>query len=87
MKYHRAEDILPERLVAELQEYIQGSYLYIPSPKGSRRSWGELSGCRKDLARRNDQIKQAFKQGQTLEELADRYYLSVSTIRKIVYSK
>ena len=87
MKYHRAEDILPERLVAELQEYIQGSYLYIPASKGNRRGWGELSGCRQELAQRNAQIRQAFQQGEPLEALADRYYLSVSTIRKIVYSK
>lgn len=85
MKYLRAEDVLPDRLVAELQEYVQGSYLYIPAPKGTRRGWGELSGCRAELIQRNAQIKLAFQQGETLEALADRYYLSVSTIRKIVY--
>ena len=87
MKYNRAEDILPVELVVELQQYVQGGYLYIPAPNGSRRGWGELSGCRADLAQRNARIKLAFKQGQTLEELAERFYLSVSTIRKIVYSK
>ncbi len=87
MKYWRAEDLLPAWLIQELQQYIKGGYLYIPTPQGTRRAWGEVSGSREDLARRNEQIRQQFAQGQTIEALADDYYLSVYTIRKIVYSK
>ena len=87
MKYHRAEDILPASLIKELQQYVQGGYLYIPAPPGTRKGWGENSGSRAELARRNGLIKQQFDQGATLEELAQRYYLSVYTIRKIVYRK
>lgn len=87
MKYWRAEELLPAQFVRELQQYVQGGYLYIPAPQGTRRGWGEVSGSRENLARRNEQIRQRFAQGQTIEALADDYYLSVYTIRKIVYHK
>lgn len=33
MKYANASDVLPDALIHELQKYIHGSYLYIPSPE------------------------------------------------------
>ena len=87
MKYWRADDLLPAQLIQELQQYVKGGYLYIPTPQGTRRGWGEVSGSREDLARRNEQIRQRFALGQTIEALAEDYYLSVYTIRKIVYRK
>jgi hypothetical protein len=33
--------ILPDNLVREIQKYIQGEYLYIPSEPGKRKKWGE----------------------------------------------
>ena len=31
MKYINAKILLPARLVKELQEYIQGGYIYVPA--------------------------------------------------------
>ena len=31
MRYRNAGDLLPEALVKELQRYVQGEYLYIPT--------------------------------------------------------
>lgn len=53
MKYVNAKVLLPDRLVEELQGYIQGGYLYIPAAKEQHKCWGELSGYRKELQQRN----------------------------------
>lgn len=85
MKYINANEILPDMLVKELQKYVQAGYIYVPA-KG-RKSWGELSGCRKELARRNEAIVDKHRRGVSMEALSEEYYLSVHAIRKIIYKK
>ncbi len=87
MKYVNANMIFPEELVAQLQQYLPGGYVYIPEPKEKHKSWGELSGYRQELDRRNEKIRQEFSRGESLTHLAERYYLSVYAIRKIIYQK
>ena len=87
MKYMNANAILPDVLVEELQKYVQAGYIYIPAKDEQRKSWGELSGYRKELKRRNQRIVSEYRQGTSVEELADRYYLSIYAIRKIIYQK
>lgn len=87
MKYINAKDLLPEGLVKELQSYLQGGYLYIPTNEGQHKQWGESSGYRQELRRRNQQIQKEYRAGASMEELADRYFLSVYAIRKIIYQK
>ncbi|MCI8292979.1 MAG: hypothetical protein HFH53_05525 [Hespellia sp.] len=87
MKYRNANDILPEQLVKELQKYMQAGYIYIPAKAEQHRSWGELSGYRKELEKRNQKIISGYKRGLSMEELADYYHLSVYAIRKIIYQK
>ena len=87
MKYINANTILPDMLVEELQQYVQAGYIYIPAKDEQHKSWGELSGYRKELAKRNAIIIMEYKNGVSVAELADRYFLSVSAIRKIIYQK
>lgn len=87
MKYINAKTILPDMLVEELQKYVQAGYIYIPAKDEQHKSWGELSGYRKELAKRNAIIIMEYKNGVSVAELADRYFLSVSAIRKIIYQK
>lgn len=87
MKYIKADSVLPIALVEELQSYIQGGYIYVPSRKDSKKKWGELSGCRYEIEQRNRKIRKDFQQGKSVDELADIYYLSVHSIRKIIYEK
>ena len=87
MKYINANAILPDMLVEELQKYVQAGYIYIPAKDEQHKSWGELSGYRKELAKRNAAIIMEYKNGVSVAELADRYFLSVSAIRKIIYQK
>lgn len=87
MKYIKADSVLPIALVEELQSYIQGGYIYVPSRNDSKKKWGELSGCRYEIEQRNRKIRKDYQQGKSVDELADIYYLSVHSIRKIIYEK
>ena len=49
MKYINAKFLLPDALVKELQHYIQGGYLYIPTDQTQQKCWGEKSGYRQEL--------------------------------------
>lgn len=86
MKYENGKDIFPEKLLKQIQKYAAGKVVYIPVGE-TKRSWGETSGYKRFLAERNRDIKAKFKSGIDIERLADEYYLSVESIRKIVYSK
>lgn len=87
MKYINANLILPDELVQELQKYMQAGYIYIPAKEERRKSWGELSGYRKELDQRNAAILSEYHRGISVETLADRYCLSIYAIRKIIYQK
>ena len=87
MKYINANEILPDALVEELQKYVQAGYIYVPAKDEQHKAWGELSGYREELKRRNQIIVSEYRQGTSVEELADRYYLSIYAIRKIIYQK
>ena len=87
MKYINANEIFPVRLVEELQKYMQAGYIYIPAKTKEHKSWGELSGYRKELEDRNKKLISDYKQGISMEDLADFYHFSVYAIRKIIYQK
>lgn len=87
MKYINANTILPDMLVEELQKYVQAGYIYIPAKDEQHKSWGELSGYRKELNERNEIIIKKYQNGVSIGELAEEYYLSVYAIRKIIYQK
>ncbi|MBS5064804.1 MAG: hypothetical protein KHZ58_13600 [Hungatella hathewayi] len=87
MKYINAETLLPDGLVKELQQYIQGGYLYVPANAAEHRQWGEVSGYRTELQQRNREIIGEYRKGVSVESLAERYHLSVYGIRKIIYRK
>ena len=69
----------------EIQKYIQGEYLYIPKEDGVRKKWGTSSGVKKEIIKRNNEIKEKFFDGTSKETLAEVYCLSISSIKKIVY--
>ncbi|WP_318653370.1 CD3324 family protein [Paenibacillus rhizovicinus] len=86
MKYENANDVIPEELLKEIQKYAAGKLLYIPSPEG-KRAWGETSGYRDQLQKRNRMIRNKYAHGLTVSDLADEYFLSLDSIKKIIYSK
>ncbi|UHA75460.1 CD3324 family protein [Paenibacillus sp. 481] len=86
MKYVNADSVFPKPLLKEIQKYIHGGMVYIPTLEGSRKKWGENSGSRTYLNRRNDEIRQQFTGGATIDQLADQFCLSYDSIKKIVYA-
>ncbi|WLR42350.1 CD3324 family protein [Bacillus carboniphilus] len=85
MGYKNANQVLPEELITQLQEYIDGEYLYIPRKKGNERSWGEKSGTKEELLMRNKIIHQKYRTGTNKETLAEEYHLSIKSIERIIY--
>lgn len=55
MKYEKAKDILPASLLREVQKYAQGKLLYVPL-MDDKKNWGEASGYRQKLLKRNHMI-------------------------------
>lgn len=86
MKYEKAKDILPDQLLKEVQKYAAGRLLYIPNDD-DKRTWGEVSGCKQRIKKRNQMICNKYANGITIATLAEEYYLSEESIKKIVYSK
>lgn len=85
--YRNAADCLPPELLRELQRYAGGETLYVPSPADRKVGWGERSGLRAELEARNAEIRALHRDGVPIDELADRYALSVERIRRICYSR
>lgn len=87
MKYLNAQVILPDVLVKELQNYVQGGYIYVPVEQEQQKCWGEVSGYRQELKQRNLLIKTDYQSGMSMEYLSEKYNLSVYAVRKIIYQK
>lgn len=86
MNYKKGTEVLPARLLNEIQEYVEGSLLYIPKKTG-KAGWGYKSGARGSIDQRNKTIISSFERGENLTSLAEKYHLEEDTIKKIVYRK
>lgn len=87
MKYNRATEILPDGLLREIQEYVEGCLIYIPNKQGLRRSWGESTSTRAMTRDRNHRILCDYQSGLSVIKIALKYHLAESTIKKIVYKR
>jgi len=87
MKHSNANAVLPEKLLFEIQQYVQGELLYIPKLKNNYKKWGDITQSKIITSIRNDNIRSAFVGGYTIEELCEKYSLSPASIKKIVYAK
>lgn len=84
MKYINAAEILPEKLLRELQEYIDGDVLYVPKAT-AKKGWGSVSGSREFYQKRNKEMQFLFKNGYSIDALSKRYGLAYGTVKKIIY--
>lgn len=85
MAYRNGKEVLPPSLLRELQKYIQGELIYVPTKEEVRRGWGEKNGTRESIRKRNLEIYKLYKEGLTVLELTERYNLCEDSIRKILY--
>jgi Mor family transcriptional regulator len=83
MKYINAADVLPEELLNEILNYVNGELLYIPVA-GKKQRWGENSGSRDYYNKRNSEIIYLYESGVSITEIAKKYCLSYDSVRKIV---
>lgn len=84
MKYQNAQLMLPEELLRAVQNYVQGSYLYIPILQECKKQWGENTGSKQVLRERNTRIVQDYRSGTSVKALAKRHYLTEHSIRRII---
>ena len=84
MSYIKAEEILPEELIRQIQEYADGVYIYIPRKPGTRQAWGQKTDYKAELKIRNDRIRSDYAAGASVALLSRRYHLSAKSIRRIL---
>ena len=84
MGYMKAKDVLPDELISEIQKYIDGQMLYIPRRCEEHSYWGEKSGIRKRLEKRDKKIFDEYASGKTINILSQKYYLSEKSIQRII---
>ena len=87
MSYKNIYDVLPKKLVEQIQEHIDGVKLYIPKKPNNRIAWCSNTDTKELIFLRNQQIRSAYESGITISELSQIYFLAEKTIQKIIYSK
>ena len=84
MKYVKASNVLPEEIIEIIQQYIDGEYLYIPRKAENVTSWGEKNGSKHRFKKRNREIYMKYSSGARVAQLAEEYFLSEQSIRRII---
>lgn len=84
MGYLNGKNILPTELLAIIQQYVDGEYIYIPRKDENRKSWGEAKKSKQQTTERNSAIYQKYLSGISVVDLANEYYLSEKTIYSIL---
>ena len=87
MGYIRAEEILPGEIIELIQQYVDGTNIYIPRKEGRRQEWGTNTAYKCELQVRNDLIYQDYLSGMAIQALAERYCLSEKSIQRIIRQK
>jgi Mor family transcriptional regulator len=84
VSYIKAEEVLPEELIRQIQKYVDGVYIYIPRKPGARHPWGQKTDYKTELKIRNDRIRSDYAAGTSVAALSRRYHLSEKSIRRIL---
>lgn len=73
MNNENAKDLLPDDILRQVQNYAAGKLLYVPI-KEEGKSWGEVSGYRQKLMKRNRMICNKYANGMA-EEWIKSYFM------------
>lgn len=82
MKYKNATKVLPNELIEQIQQYVQGEYVYIPIK--DREVDTNITEYAIEIQKRDEHIYTKHLEGMKNIELAKRYSLSESSIRRII---
>lgn len=83
MGYLKAEEVLPIELIELIQQYTDGTNIYIPR-REKRCGWGEKNQTKMRLCERNDSIYKAYLSGDKIKDLSERFCLSEKSIWRII---
>ncbi|MFA6848957.1 MAG: CD3324 family protein [Selenomonadaceae bacterium] len=84
MSYQNGKAVLPEHLLAAIQKYVDGAYIYIPRKEANRQSWDADGQSRQITFARNQEIFRKYAAGISVKELAKAYFLSDKTVYGIL---
>lgn len=84
MGYMKAEEILPIEIIELIQQYVDGTNIYIPRKQNNRQEWGAKTSYKYELRNRNQLIYRDYLSGVTICELATNYFLSEKSIQRII---
>ena len=82
MKYKNAVKILPPEMIEQLQQYVQGEYIYIPIK--DREVHTNITEYALEVQKRDEHIYTNHLLGIGNIELVEKYALSESSIRRII---
>lgn len=84
MSYTKILDILPDEIIKQIQEYVDGEVIYIPKKEESKKAWGDNTSTKLELKIRNETIYEDYKAGLSIKQLAEKYFLVEKSIRRII---
>ena len=82
MSYIKADQVLPKELLEAIQQYIDGTSIYIPSKQ--KQAWGNGTSSKAFFQERNKRIYDAWRSGACPKELSLRFALSEKSIQRIL---
>lgn len=84
MGYKNGRVLLPTELLRQIQDYVDGEYIYIPRLTANRKKWGDKTDSHSMLAERNLEIYRKYKSGVSVKQLSEIYHISPQGIYKIL---
>lgn len=87
LKYVNGRDVLPQELIAKIQDYTEGMYVYIPKRNTEKNKWGDNTNYRREMELRNQSIYDKYLEGAAIPKIADCYHLSLQSVRRIILSR
>ena len=84
MSYVKAEEVLPQEILASVQQYVDGQMLYIPRKTEEKRTWGSATDTKRKLELRNEIMYAKYQAGISVKELAEEYFLTEKSVQRII---
>ena len=84
MGYKNGSVLLPTELLRQIQDYVDGEYIYIPRLDANRKKRGGRTDSHSMLEERNLEIYRKYKSGVSVKQLSEIYYISPQGIYKIL---
>lgn len=84
MGYIKAEEILPAEVIELIQQYVDGTNIYIPRKEDNKLSWGQMNQAKERIHIRDKKIFIEYLDGADVRELSEKYYLSDKSIWRIL---